>query len=79
MQLDNHALPKRWNDLAGSRAARNIGDGWLASGASLALIVPSVLTQYENNVLINPEHPDLQKRLKTVQNWLYSFDQGLAK
>lgn len=78
MQLDSHSLAKGWNDPAGSRTARNIGDGWLASGASLALIVPSVLTQYENNVLINPEHPDLRKRLKTLQSWPYGFDQRLC-
>jgi RES domain-containing protein len=77
LQLEGHSLPKGWNAPEGSRAARTLGDGWLDSGGSLALMVPSVLTKHEQNILINPEHPDLQKRLQTVQSWPYSFDQRL--
>lgn len=42
-----------------SVAAQEYGDTWLDSVRSVALIVPSVVGQpIEQNVLINPAHPD---------------------
>lgn len=39
--------------------SREIGDRWLASGASVALAVPSaVALPHEQNVLLNPAHPE---------------------
>lgn len=38
-----------------------IGDAWLASGASLALAVPSVVVPVENIYLLNPLHPDMSR------------------
>lgn len=36
-----------------------LGDAWLASKASLALAVPSVVVPIENIYLLNPLHPDM--------------------
>lgn len=48
-------LPAGWAgpDLA---PARSVGDAWLRSQRSLAVIVPSVVAQHESNVLMNPAH-----------------------
>ncbi|MBM34054.1 MAG: hypothetical protein CML22_07120 [Rheinheimera sp.] len=79
MNLEDKALPKGWNEPEGSRAARALGDGWITSTQSLALVVPSVITRHEKNVIINPQHPDLPKRLQSVESWPYGFDRRLLK
>src|SRR2546421_12103587 len=52
------ALPPGWDDVPDSGAARPVGDSWLRGGSSLALVVPSVHSSIETNVLINPAHSD---------------------
>lgn len=37
---------------------RHIGDTWLASGLTVALVVPSVIVPRETNWLLNPGHPE---------------------
>lgn len=70
--------PASWNVETGSLDARRLGDGWLKSNDSLALLVPSVFTRHEKNCLINPNHPDLKSRLESVETWPYSFDDRLV-
>jgi len=46
-------------DAADLVVSRAIGDGWLAEATSVALLVPSVVAPpHEENVLLNPAHPD---------------------
>ena len=77
LTLPEEHWPDSWSADGGSQDARRLGDGWLKSNKSLALLVPSVFTKHEKNCLINPNHPDLQKRLKSVEIWPYSFDKRL--
>ncbi len=57
LDLDAAALPPGWGDAADSRSAAAIGDAWLASGASLALRVPSAVLPLERNLVVNVRHP----------------------
>lgn len=79
MTLPETHWPESWNSDSGSLDARRVGDGWLKSNDSIGLLVPSVFTRYEKNCLINPDHPELKKRMKTVETWPYSFDKRLSK
>lgn len=45
-------------DEPGSGVAREFGDRWYDERRSAVLVVPSVVTRMEGNVLINPEHGD---------------------
>lgn len=47
--------PEWWADPMG--AVRVLGDAWVRSGSSLAMLVPSVPIRPEWNVLVNPAHP----------------------
>lgn len=38
--------------------ARRYGHAWIAEGRSAVLLVPSVVARMEENLLINPAHPD---------------------
>lgn len=44
------------------------GELWITSKVSLALKVPSIITQFESNILINPSHNHMKmvKKIKVV-------------
>lgn len=56
-RYDDRALPEGWDDrdLAVSRV---FGDAWVRQERTVVLVVPSVVARREENVLINPRHPD---------------------
>ena len=58
-ELDRSTLPDHWRDDPAPQAVRRIGDRWHQSGRSLALRVSSAVVPSEDNVLINPEHPEI--------------------
>jgi RES domain-containing protein len=51
-------LPVGWNVVPEGMISRSIGSAWLVGGASALLVVPSVIINEEDNVLINPAHSD---------------------
>lgn len=46
-----------WGDVDGA-ASRTFGAAWIDEARSAILIVPSVVSREESNILINPAHPD---------------------
>lgn len=76
--LPESALPDRWDDPASTSAAAAIGSTWAASGASVALRVPSAVVPFEHNVLLNPEHRDFG-RLALGGPVPFLFDRRLAQ
>jgi RES domain-containing protein len=53
-----------------------IGDEWLNAGRGLALRVPSVHSQSDTNILLNPEHMDIQQ-VRIFARSPYRFDRRL--
>lgn len=53
------------------------GDAWLASGSSLALLVPSRVIPLERNVLLNPRHPAMAE-VKVSVTEPFVFDDRLG-
>jgi RES domain-containing protein len=47
-----------WDAIPEGLVSRHIGSTWLGGGASALLVVPSVIIDEEDNVLINPAHVD---------------------
>lgn len=61
-----------WNAIPAGKVSLDAGDAWLASSASLVLLVPSVVVPEECNVLLNPRHPDITKiKFKKIRQWHY--------
>jgi len=54
-------LPSDWRDDPAPASTQKIGDGWIRSGASAVLRVPSVLIPEEHNYLLNPQHNEFGK------------------
>lgn len=66
------SLRTGWDAEPAGRASVSFGSDWLRSKRSLLLVVPSVIVPEENNILINPEHPDRSRlAARKVRKWLY--------
>lgn len=55
--IDHANLPDNWNGKGYYDNVQRWGTEWLQSLASLAIMIPSV-TSRDNNILVNPRHPD---------------------
>jgi RES domain-containing protein len=58
-------LSKNWRAYPGPVELQDLGSAWVASGRSVALLVPSAVTPIENNVLLNPRHPEMAQLLQS--------------
>jgi RES domain-containing protein len=69
-------VPDDWRAVPAPASTRAFGDAWIASGNSVVMRVPSVVTPGEFNYLINLRHLDFN-RLKIGSPELFSFDRRL--
>jgi RES domain-containing protein len=61
-----------WDAIPAGRVSLDAGDAWAAARASALLIAPSVIVPEENNILVNPAHPDAARlRAKKLRRWTY--------
>ena len=60
IRLDPGRLPADWRQTPPPPATHRIGEDFLAGGAALGLIVPSVVNLLEYNVVLNPVHPSIR-------------------
>ncbi len=51
-------LPAGWDGNPPPAALQQLGDQWIASADTVALVAPSAITTGEWNYLFNPGHPD---------------------
>ena len=71
-------LPPDWNASPVPTSAQAVGDEWISSESSLALLVPSVIVADGFNVLINPAHTDFaQLEIDLIEP--YDFDPRLLR
>lgn len=54
-------MPPDWRNVPVPRQCAAVGDDWVGQGDALLLRVPSVLVPEEENVLLNPRHPEATK------------------
>jgi RES domain-containing protein len=78
-------LPRTWRSPEPDPAAMQWGSDWAVSKATLAAVVPSTLLpldqfeqQDEFNVMLDPEHADIQ-RVRLSAQLPYSFDPRMWK
>ncbi len=60
-RFDQAKLRPDWRDYPAPVSLGVLGAEWAQSRRTVALIVPSVVTPIEDNVLLNPSHPDMAK------------------
>jgi len=76
MYLDATGLPRDWRADEPSHSTQALGSEWQRGAGSAALVVPSALVPQECNVLLNPEHPDIDKIMVTYPE-PFTFDARL--
>ena len=62
-----------WDAIPEGLVSRAAGSAWLNSGLTALLAVPSVIIVEEDNVLINPAHPDA-KRITAIKVRRFVYD-----
>jgi RES domain-containing protein len=60
-KIDPNDLPPNWRAAAAPPELARFGDEFVTRSEHCLLLVPSVLAPEENNLLINPAHPDFTK------------------
>lgn len=75
------SLPDGWTRNPPHPALASIGKKWVESSASVGLLVPSVFFPEgpDQNLLLNPGHPDFEKDAKITQVIPFSFDDRLKR
>lgn len=61
IRVEAGALPRDWRKDDPGTSTQELGSDWQRGGRSAVLVVPSVLVPPESCVLLNPEHPDIDK------------------
>ena len=79
VELDAAGLPPDWRRDPPRASTAALGDAWVASGASLALLVPNVLVPQQRNILINPADPDFPTAAGSARAEPFDFDPRLAR
>jgi RES domain-containing protein len=74
--IDPQHLPVGWNSVPHSNLSQAVGDAWLEQRRSTALRVPSVQSNTEFNLLLNPKHENA-KSLTIRSTRVYEFDPRL--
>jgi len=69
-------LPPGWEQTPEPQACKDVGDAWLRAGRTLALRVPAAPVPEEENVLLDPRHPDAQS-VRIVAERPFFFDPRL--
>ena len=75
-RVDVRDLPADWNRVPDHPSCLGVGDTWAGGVRTLVLRVPSALVPQEENILLNPRHPDAAK-LGVVRERRFAFDPRL--
>ncbi|MEO9101608.1 MAG: RES family NAD+ phosphorylase [Burkholderiaceae bacterium] len=57
-QILKRPPPVGWNAIPEGLVSRSLGSTWLGAGKPVLFVVPSVIVEEEDNILINPDHAD---------------------
>lgn len=71
-------LPAGWRAFPPPDRLKELGTAWLREGKTVALAVPSAVVPREENVLLNPAHPDFA-RIEIEAPEAFSFDPRMWK
>jgi RES domain-containing protein len=74
VQLDQ--LPDDWNSMPDHPECVRLGNHWISQSDKLVLSVPSAIMPRERNLLLNPQHPDME-RVKISGAEPFTFDPRL--
>lgn len=74
--IDKDNAPGGWDAEPAGLSSLEFGDEWVHANVSALLCVPSVVIPMEQNVLINPAHPDASE-LTFINTGKFVFDERI--
>jgi RES domain-containing protein len=77
-KLKESDLPTDWNAFPHPSSTQAIGDRFVFANQHCVLQLPSVVTQGDYNLLINPNHSDFSK-IKIITTQKFPFDKRIFK
>ena len=77
-KLTNEDLPVNWNAFPHPNSTQAIGDKFVSENKYGVLQIPSVVTQGDYNLLINPYHSEFLK-IKIIEMESFPFDKRIFK
>ena len=75
--INNKKLKKHWQ--LDATYSQLMGNDFLTNPNNLCLQVPSAIIEQENNIVINPQHPDFAEKVHIKKVRSFSFDNRLFK
>ncbi len=70
--ITDKSSPVGWDALPEGKVSLDLGDQWLSGLTTCIMEVPSIVVPEEQNVLINPDHPDAARITATkIRKWQY--------
>lgn len=77
-KISTKDLPANWNTFPYTNETQLVGNKFVFDNKFCVLQIPSVVTQGDCNLLINPSHPDFKKiKIKNIEN--FPFDKRIFK
>ena len=77
-RIEARTLPSHWRRYPAPAALQRIGAGWIEQGKTAILRVPSAVIPDEDNYLLNPAHPAIE-RIKVVGRRAFNLDPRLGR
>jgi len=74
--IGNEVLPPDWNNFPHPVSTQKIGDAFVFENNFCAVMVPSVVTKGDFNILINPKHSDFE-RIEVLEVEAFPFDKRI--
>jgi RES domain-containing protein len=77
-KLSTSQLPNNWKDFPHPNSTQSLGDDFVNENLYVAMMIPSVITIGDFNILINPKHKDF-KKIKILKIEPFPFDKRIFK
>lgn len=74
LKLEHSALSANWFETPAPFENTVIGDDWVQSNDSVGLILPSAVARRDNNIMLNPAHPDFDSVVKSAREINFFLD-----
>jgi RES domain-containing protein len=72
-------LPVNWSQFPAPTILSELGQKWVESGISIALMVPSCIIHSSYNIILNCSHKDYHTKIKIIDQRAFYFDTRLRK
>lgn len=78
VSIERKHLPTSWKAVPVPPAVQAIGGRWASEGTAITMIVPSVISDSDRNILLNAAHPEYRK-VRVLRKRPFIYDPRMWK